>query len=169
VAGFRCSHCGQDHEGLPFSYGNPAPQAWWAIPEAERAARAALSSDQCVIDDRWFFLLGLLELPVHGEAEPFAWRVWVSVSETNFRRASELWESAGRESEPPYFGWLQSALPYPGGTTNLKCLLHTRAVGERPRVELEPTEHPLALEQRNGITLARVQQIAEQLLHGDQR
>ncbi len=33
-------------------------------------------------------------------------------------------------------------------------------------IELEPTDHPLAVEQRVGITLARVQEIAETLLHG---
>lgn len=35
----------------------------------------------------------------------------------------------------------------------------------RPLVELEPTDHPLAVERRTGITLGRVQEIAETLLH----
>ncbi len=30
-----------------------------------------------------------------------------------------------------------------------------------PYVELEPTDHPLAIEQRNGITLDRVKEIEE--------
>lgn len=32
-----------------------------------------------------------------------------------------------------------------------------------PYIELEPTEHPLAMEQREGITMERVKQIAEEL------
>jgi hypothetical protein len=32
-------------------------------------------------------------------------------------------------------------------------------------VELEPTDHPLPVEQRQGITMARVQALAELLLH----
>ena len=32
-----------------------------------------------------------------------------------------------------------------------------------PYVELEPTEHPLAIEQRNGITLERVKEIEEMI------
>jgi len=32
-------------------------------------------------------------------------------------------------------------------------------------IELEQTDHPLALEQRHGITVQRVQEIAEQVLH----
>jgi hypothetical protein len=35
----------------------------------------------------------------------------------------------------------------------------------RGLVELEPTDHPLAVEQREGITFARVPQIAERMLH----
>jgi hypothetical protein len=44
-------------------------------------------------------------------------------------------------------------------------MVHTRAVGVRPYIQLEPTDHPLAVEQRTGITLARVQEIAEMVLH----
>jgi hypothetical protein len=47
----------------------------------------------------------------------------------------------------------------------LKTNVHTREVGVRPLVELEPTDHPLAVEQRDGIAMARVQEIAELNLH----
>jgi hypothetical protein len=55
----------------------------------------------------------------------------------------------------------------PGGVkpTYLKTHVHTRPVGQRPYIELEPTDHPLAVEQRNGITMARVRDIAAALLH----
>jgi len=46
-------------------------------------------------------------------------------------------------------------------------MVHTQLVGRRPLVELEPTDHPLAAEQRVGITMARVQEFAEQLFHDD--
>ncbi|WP_240944597.1 DUF2199 domain-containing protein [Micromonospora thermarum] len=48
---------------------------------------------------------------------------------------------------------------------NLKTEVHTDQVGARPHVVLEPTDHPLAVEQRTGIAVARVQEIAELLLH----
>ena len=48
----------------------------------------------------------------------------------------------------------------------LKTKVHTQAGNLRPLVELEPTDHPLAVEQRNGITMDRVREIAEALLHG---
>lgn len=147
-------------------YGAAAPALWFAIPEAERERRCVLSSDQCIIDDQHFFIVGNLELLVAGVEERFSWDVWVSLSDRNFARACELWEQPGRESEPPYFGWLSTSLPGYPNTLNLKTNVHTRAVGRRPWVELEPTDHPLAVEQREGITLARVREIAELVLHG---
>ncbi len=92
--------------------------------------------------------------------------VWVSLSEKNFDRMCELWETEGREKEPPYFGWLSTALPCYTNTMNLKTHVHTQPVGERPLVELEPTNHPLSIEQQKGITMARVQEIAQCVLHG---
>jgi hypothetical protein len=39
--------------------------------------------------------------------------------------------------------------------------VHTRAVGLVPWIELEPTDHPLAVDQRTGITWERIREIAE--------
>jgi hypothetical protein len=166
MPGWRCRSCSELHDELPMHYGASAPALWFGIPEAEREQRSLLSSDLCLIDDQHGFIVGNLEVPVQGSDELFSWDVWVSLSPANFRRANELWEQTGRESEPPYFGWVSTSLPGYPETLNLKSLVHTRQVGRRPRVELEPTDHPLAVEQRNGITLKRVQEIAEMVLHG---
>ncbi|HMJ08918.1 MAG TPA: DUF2199 domain-containing protein [Pyrinomonadaceae bacterium] len=169
--GYTCSTCGEIHSGLPFSYGSPAPALWLDVPETEREKRILLSSDQCVIDGKYYFVLGRLEIPViDTEEDLFSWNAWVSLSEASFDRMTELWEANGRELEQPYFGWLSTALPcYSEPTLNLKVHVHTRPVGERPFVELEPTDHPLAVEQRRGISLDRVQEIAELVLHGGGR
>lgn len=165
MSGFRCRCCGELHDELPMHYGAAAPALWYSIPEAEQAERCVLSSDQCIIDEEHFFIVGNLEIPVAGVEEAFSWDVWVSLSDKNFARAVKLWKKKGRESEPPYFGWLSTALPCYPDTLNLKTMVHTREVGRRPWIELEPTDHPLAVEQREGITLARVQEIAELILH----
>ncbi len=62
------------------------------------------------------------------------------------------------------FGWLNSRLPLYPDTLNLKTNVHLRAA-IRPWIELESTDHPLALEQQEGITLERVQEIAMRLMH----
>lgn len=146
------------------SYSAPAPDIWEPVHATD--PDSVLSSDQCVIRNQAFFVRGLIELPVIGSTDVFAWGVWISLSRESFARAGELWETPGREAERPYFGWLSTELAlYPESTTDLKTNVHTRPVGRRPRVELEPTDHPLAVEQRTGITVDRVREIAEAVLH----
>lgn len=162
--GFLCSCCGQRHDGLPFSYGTAAPAYW--RESLESSPDSVLGGEQCVIGGEYFFIRARLVLPVLDAEQEFDWGVWVSLSESNFARAQELWTNAERVNEPPYFGWLATELPvYESTTLNLKTNVHSQPVSIRPTVELEPTDHPLAIEQRSGITLARVQAIAEQLLH----
>jgi hypothetical protein len=165
--GFLCGRCGRRHHELPLHYGFQAPALWSAVPEAERSRRCLLSGDQCVIDQEHFFVVGNLELPVVGAGGRFSWDVWVSLSARNFDRACSLFETPGRESEPPYFGWVSSSVPCYPETLSLKAMVHTRPVGVRPLVELEPTGHPLAVEQREGVTWERIRQFAESVLHGE--
>jgi hypothetical protein len=164
-SGFICKSCGQFHEGLRLAFGFEAPAHYYTLKPDEFSERCQLSTDQCIIDQKYYFIRGVLEIPVQGSEDRFEWGVWVSLSETNFKRASELWNTVGREKEPPYFGWLSSALPLYPDTLNLKTIVHTRPVGLRPRIQLESTNHPLAIEQRTGITLERVKEIASKLLH----
>jgi hypothetical protein len=162
---YSCKTCGQIHEGLPLSYGADAPYYWYGLEEKERKKRAILSSDQCIIDDEYFFVLGQLEIPILNSNEVFCWLVWVSLSKANFERMSKLWRKEGRESEPPYFGWLSTSIDGYPETVGLKTNVHTRPVNQGAYVELEPTDHPLAIEQREGISWERIQSIAESLLH----
>jgi len=153
------------HDGPPLSYAADAPFQWYLVPEHERNARCILESEVCVIDRRDSFIKGNVEIPLVDKEGVFAWTVWVSLSESNFRKAIELWDNPRRTEEPPYFGWLSTRLaPYPD-TLNLKTKVHTRPVGIRPSIELEPTDHPLAVEQRLGLGRKRVLEIAEAVRH----
>ncbi|MFE9636555.1 DUF2199 domain-containing protein [Streptomyces sp. NPDC006463] len=146
------------------SYSTMAPDVW--SPSFESDPDSMLSSDQCVIKGQHFFIRGLIEIPVIGSQDVFSWGAWVSLSRDNFARALEGWNTEGREAEKPYFGWLSTELAlYSESTTNLKTNAHTRPVGKRPFIELEPTDHPLAVEQRTGITQDRVREIATAVLH----
>ena len=145
------------------AYGVDAP-AYWA-PELEGDELSELTQERCVIIAEHFFLRGVLPVRVHDADDAFEWGVWVSVSEANYRRAIELWDDERREQTPPMFGWLSTDLPvYEPTTINLKTMVHKRAPGLRPVVELEHTDHPLAVEYHQGITVARVAEIAA-LMH----
>lgn len=162
--GFTCSCCGSHHAELPMNYSAKAPYVW--EPSHADSADCSLSSDQCVIQAQHYFVKGLVEIPITGSDEVFSWAAWVSLSRDNFTRSADLWDTPGRETEEPYFGWLSTDLfPYAPSTINLKTRVHTRPVGQRPFIELEPTDHPLAVEQRTGMTMERVREIAETVLH----
>src|SRR6266542_4166429 len=91
--GYHCRTCGEYHDGIP-SFGWDQPMEYWQVPEEERATRVDLCSDACVIDGKWFFVRGY--------------------------------------------------------------------------IELEPTDHPLGVDQRDGISPSRMQEIATRLLHPEQ-
>lgn len=165
LKGFICSCCGEYHDSLPLSYAIDAPIYWFGIPEKERRKRCKLTSDLCAIDEKHFFIRGCLEIPIKNGQELFDWNVWVSLSKENYDLTNKLWKTRGREKSEPMFGWLSTRLPYEPDTINLKTLIHIRPVGIRLFIEVEPTDHPLAVEQREGITNHRVKEIAEMMLH----
>jgi hypothetical protein len=152
------------HEGIP-SFGFDSPLPFHALPEEERERRAVLTDDTCEIDGTDFFVRVQLEIPVHGSDEPMGWGVWVSLGAPNFARFVELLDEPGREHEGPWFGWLCSALPGYPDTLLLKTRIHLQPVPLRPLVELEPTEHPLAVDQRKGISPERLRDLVTLALH----
>src|SRR5436309_1664872 len=160
---YICRTCHGKHHELPLCFGADTPAAWATVPDDERARRCRLTTDLGEIDGQHFFIRGRLEIPIHSSDQVFVWLVWSTLSGMNYRRAKELWLTAGRERETPSFGWLNSLLPGYPNTLNLKLLVHTRPVGERPSVEIEPTEHPLSVEQRGGITWERVHEIVHSM------
>lgn len=148
------------------SYAAAAPAYW--DPSLSDGTLSQLDEELCVVNAEHFFMRARLVIPVVDgpPGAEFEWGVWVSLSPASFSRAVTLWAVPGREQEPPYFGWLSTELPlYEPSTLQLGTNIHTQPVGSRPIVTLEPTDHPLAVDQRSGITLARVQEIAEILLH----
>jgi len=69
--------------------------------------------------------------------------------------------NAGRNSIVPF--WLCNNISLYPTTLNLKTHLHLRGGNKRPSIELEPTDHPLAIDQRQGISIKRVEEIATAL------
>lgn len=161
---FRCHRCGETHDGIP-SFGWDYPVHYLAIPEKDRSRRCLLTPDSCVIDTHAFYVSGSLEVPVLGYEESLSWRVWVSLSRPEFDRFSRLHGARDGSRSASFSGWLAAHIWIYDDTLNLKATVHLRDRGLRPRVELEPTAHPLAVEQRRGITLDRVAEIYAQMTH----
>jgi hypothetical protein len=103
------------------------------------------------------------KFPSLARTKRFMWGVWVSVSKASSSRILELWEAPAIENELPKFGcFATTSLSLPK-TLNLKTHLYLRGGGIRPSIELEPIDHPLAIEQQQGISVQRVEEIAAAL------
>lgn len=160
----RCAVCGELHDQLP-DVGSDRPDQWWEIPEDERERRIELASDTCIIDDEDFFIRGVIQIPVHDHPQAFGFGVWVSQKRENFLAYLDNFESS---EIGPFFGWLSTHIAfYPEETLLLKTRAHFRGGGLRPLIELEPTNHPLAVDQREGITLQKALEIVHFYDTGD--
>lgn len=165
IFSFTCVSCDEIHEGSP-SFSFRAPDPYLGQPQAVQEA-GHLGSDLCRYEDAdglHFFVRVVLEVPIHGIADPFLWGVWVSLSETNYRRYVDTYDDP--DPSDRYFGWFCNTLPWYPDSRNLKTEVQPRAGGQRPCIVLEETSHPLSMDSHEGISVARAQQIAEAAMHG---
>ena len=160
---YTCRKCGEVHFGLP-DFAFEAPTYYERVPKAERKGRTKISSDLCKVDEHRFIRVVLL-VPIIGTGESIGWGVWSSLSKRNFQRYLELWDAEDVSGERPYFGWLSNSLPFYPSTLSLKLDLHLRPAGRRPLAELHTCDHPLAIDQRNGIAFDRAVEMAESVQH----
>ena len=165
IHGYICHTCGQWHDGLPMDVGFDYPDYYVSIPESERPARTwILDHDLCIVDeDR--FVRGCLQIPVIGTSDTFVFGIWSTLSLKSFNRVRSIWGSPLPPDEPPYFGWLSNRIAGYPDTINLKVMVRLRDGNLRPQMFLEPTDHPLAIERQEGISLERVQEIVERTIH----
>ncbi|MGY4280622.1 hypothetical protein ACVILE_006802 [Streptomyces sp. M18.1] len=171
VLGFTRTCCGVHHPELPMNYTAEAPAVWG--PACADADDCLPSTDQCVVRAQQYVVKGLIEIPVIRSDEVFSRGARGALSRESFSRVSDLWDRPSREAEKPYCGRLTTDhAVYAATTLKLRKRVHTRPVGGQPGVELEPTDHPLGIEQRTGIGPERVREIASAMLHtgnGEQR
>jgi len=60
----------------------------------------------------------------------------------------------------PFFGWLCTRIDYyQEPTLEMKTMAHYQGGGLRPRIVLEESEHPLYIQQRDGISLSEAWKI----------
>ena len=159
-----CTSCGLTHHGIfDIAYGKPAAWPGSGEPSPNSILTTSthfLSEDFCVVEDQHHFVRCMLELPIQGsDSERFGFGVWSSLSKSNFALYAETFDDMEQGALGPWFGWFSNRLQGYADTFGLKCQVHPRSGGQRPFIELESTEHPLARDQREGITLQRLLEI----------
>ena len=162
---YTCTCCGRQETGLPaIAYGSP--DIYFGSSDEDKEQRFSLTSDQCIMDDEFYFVRCVLQIPILGTDETLEWGVWSSLSEQSFDAYQDYYDCDPPDDLPPFFGWLSTALSGYPDTTSLKCDVHLRGDNQRPLIELQENDHPLSIDQRNGISVERALELAEPVLKG---
>ncbi|ELR12091.1 ankyrin repeat-containing protein [Acanthamoeba castellanii str. Neff] len=123
---------------------------------------------------RKYFVRGLIHIPTlasasssakddrgEGEGEGLTWGVWVRVNEETFKWIVTTWDKDGREHDDKakgFTGEIATRLPtYLKDTLGLKVQLKIQPAGRRPTLVVLDA-HPLAAQQKNGITRKKLLQ-----------
>ena len=135
---------------------------------SKKHKKTFLDEDYCAIEDRDFFVRGIIHLPIIGTAETLRWGVWGSLSRDNFNKLRTMDDNARRVEQPAVFSWMSTRLPEYPDTLNLKMYAHIQEPGMRPNFELELTDHPLSQQYHKGISPERVKEIMFGRLAGNE-
>jgi hypothetical protein len=170
-ADYICSHCGQEHEGLPTDWGYQLPDEVHVLNYLDRYARSRSNRDLCTLDEARYFFRALLpiRLSEQGDEEFFNWGVWVEVEKS----AHDLYLRSWKEDISAHTGLqgrLANDIKVHPGSIGLPVTIQFLPGTDRPKLHLPPDVlHALAIEQRNGISGKRHHDILTELGHfGDE-
>lgn len=156
---FDCSCCGEQKDGL-MALAKIKPDIVFVIPEEERQHRIRINSDLCSVDDEHFLVRAVLEIPIRETTECFEFGAWGSLSRKNFQIYFDEFDNPA-PTFGPFFSYVASSLPpYPDlFEAEPKASMHFRPNGLRPLIHLDLCDHPLAIDQHEGITVDRLKEI----------
>ncbi len=164
MTNYTCGICGKVHDELLMDIAIMRPLDYFKVPDKERKRRVKYTEDLCSIDDKEFFIRGILALPVKDSEEEFRWGAWALISEDDFNRYLELWDADDVGDEPPFVGWVAGGIPAYPDTDRLEVKVRLQSGNQRPRFQLVSDQHPLGRDQREGITMEKVHGFIEHFM-----
>ena len=83
---------------------------------------------------------------------------------TSLSKRNQDWNNVERIQNEPYFGWLENAIATYQNTLNIKTVSWENKLGLIPRAEIIEEDHPLQIDQKKGITMAKATLIVQHIL-----
>ena len=154
----KCSGCGQVHNFEDMDLVFEFPDEMSKMSEDMRSERCAYTPDICVIDMERYLIRGVIHMNVLEGNRYWGIGAWAQVSEKDFLRYKELWSDEKQGQEPPFKGTIANMMPddeYPS-TMGMSCEVQLTDASSRPKIILTNVAHPLAIEQRKGISSEKV-------------
>lgn len=161
---YKCACCGNIYDEIPLCFGSDFPDYYSSIPLEERERRVELMESLCVVDEKHFFHRGRLVIPIVDYKENLIFNVWTSISEDNFRKRMDLWDSPDRISQEPYFGWMQTNVPLYDNTLNIKTIAIEQGPGLIPEIKSIEEGHQITIDQEYGISYKRALEIVDEIM-----
>ena len=98
-----------------------------------------------MVDDEYYFIRGVIKIPIHDYEQDLGFGVWVSQKKENFETYLENYDTP---DIGPFFGWLSNEFKFGGvSTLSLKTMAYFQGDGQRPLIELDESDHPLSVAQ----------------------
>ena len=160
---FVCSVCGEHHDQRLLDIRLGLPHVIHLLDADARTHRAWLADDFAVLDDERFFVRGLLELPIPGLDDRFAYGSWVEVSMPDFQELMRHWHD-DEQFDPVECTVANELEPY-RDTLGLHAMLRATAPDRLPAIELAAAAHDLVDAQRRGISVGRSDELAAAVHH----
>ncbi len=164
MTSYTCGICGNIHSELPMDIAIMHPLDYFKVPDHELKRRVKFTEDLCSIDDKEYFIRGILELPVKDAHEGFRWGTWALVSEEDFNKYLKLWHADDVEDELPFVGWLAGGIPDYPHSDRLEVSVHLQSGNQRPRFQVVSDQHRLGIDQKQGITMENVHGFVERFM-----
>jgi hypothetical protein len=161
---FDCTSCGQRHTGFPaFVY--PKPFSYFIASEEQQVA-SVLTADYCIIEDRFFLLRCVFQLPIIGHKTALEWGVWAALSRENFVRYMDRYDADDRSELAGMPCQLDCPLKGYPDTLDLRCILYPQNARQRPLLVLQDDQdHPLVHDQRHSVSKERAIELAILFMH----
>ncbi|WP_355499249.1 DUF2199 domain-containing protein [Xanthomonas sp. PPL133] len=158
---FVCANCGQAHPGLPTDWAFGLPDEVFALPYLDRYRRARFNTDLCTLDDRRFFVRGVLKIPFTYRDDAFAWGVWAEVSKEDHDFYVDHFNDAQVQGRR-FSGVLANAITGLSNAVGLPFSVELQDPRSRPEFAFPScAEHALAVDQRTGIDEAQHHRMLE--------
>jgi hypothetical protein len=143
--------------GFPrYDMGFDLPDPIYELSTHSRGARCVVTRELCVLDGERLFVQGALSLPVHGATLPYRLGLWTELHPTSAHILA-TWRR-GMQSQPLVClpGEVVNRVPLVPTTTGMPITVRLAHDACVPQLTLPPSDHLLSLEQRRGLTLARL-------------
>lgn len=150
----RCAVCKEVHDEVEPAFRRP--DAFFAVPEAQRASRIEESDDLVSIDDKAFFLRGFVQVPVRGREAGYGWGFWAKVAKAHFDTYRRYFYDDPPPEHPGFPGTLANQTRWLPPTLGLPVHVHLGRGSARPSFVLLDEAHELSRHQSRGVSQAQV-------------